>query len=279
LVTIPNSRSFWGASSSSNNTPFLPPSFKEQQATPDLTQSAPIDDFSTNTSELLATDSISDSVVDTSTSFAADVIAHNTIPPLQYGDLADLGLIGWSPSGLVRWSLEVIQVSTDMPWFWTIVAGTIFWRLAVLPITIKMSRNGAIMNEFGDEFKAATENFRKANQAGDKQQRAAAVTSLEEVRRKAGINPFSMVALPFLQVPIAIGVFLGIKGMCELPVEQLKYSGLDFLPDLTAVTSVADPYWILPITALVMMNFQMKVRGAHPVSYIHQYIACQLSAR
>src|SRR6202040_1249167 len=44
---------------------------------------------------------------DSQLSSAADIITQNAIPSLQYGDLAHLGLIGWSPVGLVRWSLEV----------------------------------------------------------------------------------------------------------------------------------------------------------------------------
>jgi len=86
-------------------------------------------------------------------------------------------------------------------------------------------------------------------------------TAVQEVRRtykEIGMSPASM-AVPLLQLPIAMGVFFGIKKMCELPVEHLKYSGVDFFPDLTAITSVADPYYIMPIMALVIMNQQMKL--------------------
>ena len=45
--------------------------------------------------------------------------------PLQYGDLAVLGLAGW-------WMLGLINASTGLPWFHTIIARTLFSRLLSL---------------------------------------------------------------------------------------------------------------------------------------------------
>ena len=51
--------------------------------------------------------------------------------------------------------------------------------------------------------------------------------------------------------------------MCELPVEQLKQSGFEMLPDLTVMTSVADPWYVMPALAVVLMNAQIKVCIRH----------------
>jgi len=60
---------------------------------------------------------------------------------------------------------------------------------------------------------------------------------------------------PVTQLPVAIGMFLALKKMCELPVPKMAYSGLEFLPDLTAV----DPTGILAPIFAVSMFWQMTV--------------------
>jgi YidC/Oxa1 family membrane protein insertase len=200
------------------------------------------------------------SSLDTQFSAVTDVVTQNVIPPLQYGDLANLGLIGWNPAGLIRWSLELIQVSTGMPWFWTIVAGTAFWRILMLPVSIKSTRNAALVAIHEPALLAARDEYNATFQKDHPGARDAAVKELQQAYRKAGVSPL-LVFVPFLQLPVALGVFFGIRGMCDHPVQQLKQSGLDFLPDLTAITSAADPYFTLPILAVVLMDVGMRVCG------------------
>ena len=187
-----------------------------------------------------------------------DIITPDVISALQYGDLADLGLISWTPAGLIRWSLEVMQVSTGIPWFWTIVAGTVFWRMILLPLNIKGSQNTARLALHAPELEAAKKRVNAAYSKGGAE-RVQAMRELQDTYAKTGVSPGSMLLAPFAQLPVMFGLFFGIKGMCEHPIEQLKHSGFDFLPDLTVTTSVADPYFILPIILVAGMNFQMKV--------------------
>jgi YidC/Oxa1 family membrane protein insertase len=146
-----------------------------------------------------------------------------------------------------------------MPWFWTIVVGTAFWRIVVLPLTLKGTQNTARVIRHGPALEAAKTRLNAAIKEGNVAYKTAAVQGLSDTYAKARITPSSMVLVPLAQLPIAFGLFLGIKKMCEFPVEQLKYSGIDLLPDLTAITSVADPYYIMPILATVALNIQMMV--------------------
>jgi len=220
-----------------------------------------------DTSEPLTINADLASSVDTPPSSITDIITPDMISPLQYGDLADLGLISWTPAGLIRWSLEVMQVSTDIPWFWTIVAGTVFWRIVLLPFSIKGSRDVARMTVHAPKLEAAKKRLNAASSKG-KAELEQAMIGLQDAYAEAGVSPGSMLLMPFVQLPVIIGLFIGIKGMCEHPVEQLRHSGFDFLPDLTAITSVADPYFILPIMMVTAMNFQMKVCEAIHVSFL-----------
>jgi YidC/Oxa1 family membrane protein insertase len=155
-----------------------------------------------------------------------------------------------------------------MSWFWTIVAGTAFWRVVVLPLSIKSSRNSARLAIHGAAIQAASKRLTDAAKEEDPKKRAAAAKGVREAYAMAGVTPSSAILVPFLQIPVAFGVFFGIKGMCQFPVEQLKHGGLEFLPDLTAITSVVDPYYLLPIITVAMLNVHFKVRGAVHVSIL-----------
>ncbi|KIM75660.1 hypothetical protein PILCRDRAFT_91999 [Piloderma croceum F 1598] len=268
LATIPNSRNFWGSPSTPSKSPSQPSTIQptDRPVTSDLQTPAFNENTSTaepepiwaGTSEPLTSNAELASSVDAPPSSVTDFITPDMVPPLQYGDLADLGLISWTPAGLIRWSFEVMQVSTGIPWFWTIVAGTIFWRIILLPLNIRGSRNVARMTIHAPELEAANKRLKStAGKEGPDRQRA--MKELADVYAKAGVSPRSVFLVPLVPLPVMIGLFFGVKGMCEHPIEQLKHSGFDLLPDLTAITSVADPYFILPIIVVATMNLQMKL--------------------
>ena len=176
-------------------------------------------------------------------------------PALQYGDLAALGLIGWSPAGIVRWSLELINVSTGLPWFWTIVAGSLFWRFALVPLTIAGIRNSARLLPLQSKILKSQEEMKKIREKGDTLALQKQALKMRKTYQDAGVNLGITALSPFVQIPVTLGIFFGIKRMCELPVLQLAHSGLAILPDLT----VPDPYMALPIALCAAVNFQISV--------------------
>jgi YidC/Oxa1 family membrane protein insertase len=95
-----------------------------------------------------------------------------------------------------------------------------------------------------------------ARQARDMLLMQRAALKQKQIYADAGVSMAPMMLNPFIQLPVSLGLFFGIKKMCMLPVEQLKYSGLAILPDLT----VPDPYFILPAMTAVFINTQIVVR-------------------
>ena len=77
----------------------------------------------------------------------------------------------------------------------------------------------------------------------------------KQIYQKANVSLGGMAIAPFVQLPVTIGMFFGVKTLCDFPLEQLKYTGLSFLPDLT----LADPTYTLPIVATILMNVQISV--------------------
>ena len=201
-----------------------------------------------------------DSVVDAASSLS-DTLLQHAPAALQYGDFAALGLAGWSPAGLVRWSFEIINVTTGLPWFWTIVAGSAFWRLVCVPFAIKGLTSSARMQPHQQEITALQKKVQEVSKTGDRLALAKVSAEMREFYKEKGINPLGgIVAL--MQMPITLGLFFGVQKMCKLPVEQLQDSGFALLPDLTA----ADPTMILPIALAVSINIQIMVRRYLPSS-------------
>jgi len=47
----------------------------------------------------------------------------------------------------------------------------------------------------------------------------------------------------------------------KIPAEQLKHSGMSFMPDLTLVpgTEAFDPFYIVPVLGVLALNYQLKL--------------------
>ena len=155
---------------------------------------------------------------------------------------------------MVRWSMELLNVSTGMPWFWTIIAGSAMWRLFCVPFAIKGFQISARMMPLQPQIvelqKAVTKS--KLSQNPIELQRAA--QALTRFYKSHDINPLAGL-VSVVQLPVTFGLFFGVQKLCNLPLEQLTYSGLAFIPDLT----VSDPTMVLPLAMFILVNTQIRV--------------------
>lgn len=261
---IPHARNFWWSKSA---TPGRQPESAVESAPDSISDISPASvdlepETAVNTSTLeldsapIPGTTVEDSLTAVGESSAGiDISAFGTsIPPLQYGDLAELGLTGWSPAGIIRWSFELLQVSSGMPWFYTIIAGTFLWRLVILPANIMTLRNSSRLLPYTDQLQAMTAEWKSVN-TSDRLALQRISLKRQKIYEQAGARVLPSIIMPFVQIPITLGLFLAVRKMTMLPVEQLKQSGVFFLPDLT----MADPYYILPILSSVAINIQMSV--------------------
>ncbi|KAI0308351.1 hypothetical protein B0F90DRAFT_163704 [Multifurca ochricompacta] len=188
--------------------------------------SAPVTSAATPTPEAVPVDALT-TVSPLPSSETLDTLA--ALTPLQYGDLAALGLSGWSPAGLSSWMLELINVSTGLPWFHTIIAGTVLARLLLLPFSIKQLRNSAALAPHQPLLLELKEELNKAYKAGDKLGVQRVALKQRRVYEQSGVSMLPMLLMPFVQLPVTLGMFFGTKRICTLPVEQLHSSGVSFL--------------------------------------------------
>jgi YidC/Oxa1 family membrane protein insertase len=197
-------------------------------------------------------ESISEVLPDVSAS-ASDIseVVSNVIPPLQYGDFAALGLTSWWPSGIMSWSFELLQVSTGMPWFYTIIAGTLFWRAALIPSALTSMRASALLRPYSEQIKTLDE---QAQGVKDRAAQMEIMLKKQKLIEKAGVSFRSMFLPPVIQMVGNFGLFFAIKNMMQLPVAQLAQSGVWFLPDLTLTGN-----YVMPALVILAMNLQFSV--------------------
>lgn len=70
------------------------------------------------------------------------------------------------------------------------------------------------------------------------------------------MNPIANVLPPLAQAPLFISMFMGLRGMCNVPVESLREGGILWFVDLT----VPDQYYLLPIITSLTLSATIEVR-------------------
>ena len=138
-----------------------------------------------------------------------------------------------------------------MPWFYTIIAGTLFWRAILIPSALTSMRNSARLRPYTEQIKTLDE---QAQAIKDRAAQMEIMLKKQKLMEKAGVSIQSMFLPPLIQMVGNFGLFFAIKGMVQLPVMQLAQSGVWFLPDLTLTGD-----YVMPTLVLLAMNAQFSV--------------------
>lgn len=73
--------------------------------------------------------------------------------------------------------------------------------------------------------------------------------------REKKLNPLANIFPPLAQAPMFISMFMGLRSMCNVPVESLKEGGLFWFVDLT----VPDQFYLLPIITSLTLAATIEV--------------------
>ncbi|CAJ1086143.1 mitochondrial inner membrane protein OXA1L [Xyrichtys novacula] len=169
--------------------------------------------------------------------------------------LAELGLAGHTPVGLIQNLLEFMHVDLGLPWWGAIVVGTVIARMAVFPVIVKGQREAAKLNNVLPEMTKYTNRLNEAKQSGNKFDFAKAYSDLNLFQKKNDVNPLRGFLVPMVQAPVFISFFIALRKMAYLPVPSLQTGGVLWFPDLTA----ADPFFILPLAVTGTMFFILEL--------------------
>jgi len=185
-------------------------------------------------------------------------VSLDQLPEALLGEPAfdTIGLASWWPAGRLQSFMEWWHIGVGLEWWQTIIATTICVRLLVFPVVVYAQRNMAHMTNNAPEMARLQEKFTEARKRSD-------LYEMDKVQRKiqalmggeGGVNPLKSFIPPFLQLPIFMSMFLGLRGMANCPVDSMKGGGLSWFSDLT----VADPYYILPLLTSATLFIQFKL--------------------
>ena len=196
------------------------------------------------------------STVETSANakWIADAAASSELT--SQGDFTSLGLGGYSPVGLIQWSLEYLYVHTHLPWWAAIIASTIVLRTVMFPIAVRVQANAARLNNIRPEMDKIMAKIRECNQAGNTTLAAQQTAKLLALYQKHNCHPFKMFIMPAVQIPVFLSFFIAIRRMAAVPVESMKSGGILWFTDLT----IPDPYFVLPVLACMSFMAIIEVR-------------------
>ncbi len=84
---------------------------------------------------------------------------------------------------------------------------------------------------------------------------------LAALMKEKNINPIKNMMPLLIQFPFFMSMFMGLRGMANLPLESFTNGGLLWFTDLT----VADPYYTLPLitSASTFLMFKMSADGVN----------------
>jgi len=164
-------------------------------------------------------------------------------------------LTGWSPVGLVQYMLEMVHVTTGLPWWATIAATTVAVRLSLTPIVVRLQANAVKMNNLRPEIEPLMKKLQEYRQSGNTAMASYCSSKMMHIYQKNGCNPMKTIFMPFLQMPIFITFFITLRKMTGLPVEGMATQGMLWFQDLT----VPDPYYALAIIGCASFITVIKV--------------------
>lgn len=174
----------------------------------------------------------------------------------QTENFTALGLGGHTPSGLLQTLLEFLHVNAHLPWWASIVAATVGVRLLLFPLAVRMMRDSAKIANLNPTASKIHETMATYKRIGNHVAAAEEGAKLLEIYKRHGVNPVAtMFMVPFIQLPVFMSFFWGIRGMTALPVESMKTGGLFWFMDLT----VPDPAYVLPLVACLAFISNVEV--------------------
>ena len=149
----------------------------------------------------------------------------------------------------------------DIPWVGTIMITTLLLRLFIFPTVVASQKNAAKMNEVYPQMAVLQEKMTEAKQRGDMYEQNMLGGELQKLMQENNVSPLKNFWPILIQAPFFISMFLGLRGMANLPVPSFETASFLWITDLT----LRDPYYLTPafITATMYLQFYLAADGAN----------------
>ena len=134
-------------------------------------------------------------------------------------------------------------------------------RTMVLPLVIIAQKNVTRLNNNMPQMQLLQEKMSDARRRGDMYDSAVLGQEMQKFMKEKNINPFNNIVPILFQLPFFMSMFLGLRGMANLPLESMMSGGLYWFKDLT----VPDPFYVLPALVSATLFLQIRI-GADGMS-------------
>ncbi|KAJ2381354.1 hypothetical protein H4S02_006243 [Coemansia sp. RSA 2611] len=196
----------------------------------------------------------SDTVQQTSTVGDIAASATQSVDPgavasvgMQVGDLASHGLETMLPVRLTEYVLEFVHVSMGLPWWATIGAVVLGYRLLILPVNAWSQKHMMKTMQVQPEMNRITEHIKTANMKHDYMSSAKYSQELLALRKRADVSLFKPMVGNALQLPFMLMMFGALRDLATIPAAHMDTGGTLWFTNLMA----ADPYMILPALSAI----------------------------
>ncbi|KAF9027842.1 hypothetical protein BDZ89DRAFT_987081 [Hymenopellis radicata] len=230
----------------------LPSPADEAVAATSSTASPPITEAvsSTPVTEVASSTPVTE-VVSVSPSSAVDVVASSlpgvsadaimaALTPLQYGDLASMGLMGWTPAALFRYVIQFLHISVGMPWFWTILASSVIARLVVVPLSIQALQLSGRMTAIRPQLEVEQAKIKEAGKRHDVLVQSAAARKTQKLLEDSGYSVSKAILSGGVPIIWSFATFYATARVVWNVPQVAQYSGFWLLPDMSATA----PGWM-----------------------------------
>lgn len=103
--------------------------------------------------------------------------------------LSELGLGGYTPVGMITNALDFLHLTVGLPWWASIVAGTVLFRALVFPIMIKGQINSAKLAAIKPELERLQQNLTDMSNYQNPMMKAQASMELQQLFQKHDCHP------------------------------------------------------------------------------------------
>ena len=148
----------------------------------------------------------------------------------------------WNFADRAVQAVNFMHDMTGLEYAGAIFATTCCIRLLILPVAVNAQRAASRMAHLQPELQLIKDRYEALGTPTQAEQMAFK-DQMQGIFKRYEVNPFSAMAAPFVQAPIFLGMFFGMKKMPDLFHDQLATGGLWWFADLT----VPDPTYMLPV--------------------------------
>ena len=134
-------------------------------------------------------------------------------------------------------------------------------RTMVLPFVIKAQKNVTRLNNNMPQMQVLQEKMSDARRRGDMYDSAVLGQEMQKFMKEKNIDPIKNIVPIMFQLPFFMSMFLGLRGMANLPLESMMSGGLYWFKDMT----VPDPFYVLPALVSATLFLQIRI-GADGMS-------------